>query len=254
MQAITHNPIEGRAELKPAGTVQDTSGYTIFSEGDIGAAHAMAHRMLDEGRIAEGHARLSAWLEDREGTGSEWIHIQFHMIVLELELGLVDEAFARFKQHILPAAASTTDALTDAPALAWRLYLVADSPDLFPWEPIRRRAESRIELHDDLWVDLHNALALAGARDLAALDRWLEIRALRAATPRDNLLLEVVEGLRAYAAGDYAEASARLTATVPHIPEIGGSHAQNGLFKQIETSSWQKLESSGSSQRVALAA
>jgi hypothetical protein len=243
---MTATPIPETNNLTSFGAanqVRDASGYTIFSSGDIGTAHAMAHRMLDEGRIQEGHTLLGAWLAGRQGSGSEWIHIQFHMAIFELELGLVSAAHDRFVEHILPAAATTSEALTDAPALAWRLWMATDSPRFFPWEPIRRTAAERIEQRDTPWIDLHHALAFAGSRDLSTLDRWFRTRELRAHTPADELLLEVAIGLRAFAAEDFVQAATALTAVVPRISEIGGSQAQNRLFHQIEAASWQQLSS-----------
>jgi hypothetical protein len=87
MQAITQHPTNERTELNPADAVQDVSGYTIFSSGDTGAAHAMAHQMLDDGRFKEGHILLGSWLEGRTGSGSQWVHLQFHMAVFELAIG-----------------------------------------------------------------------------------------------------------------------------------------------------------------------
>jgi len=214
----------------------------------------MAHRMLDEGSIELGHRLLGEFLEGRSGSGSEWLHLQFHMAVFELELGYWDVAFNRFIEHLLPAAADGADALTDAPALAWRLWLAAGSPTLFPWEPVRRAAAARLELHDDPWVDLHHALALAGAGDLDSLDRWFEIRRHRARTVRDHLVLQVAEGLSAHSTGDDLRAVAVLTSTLHRIPEIGGSRAQNQLFEQILDAAGRRLAAAISVHGLALAA
>jgi hypothetical protein len=37
-------------ELMPPTRTHDVSGFGVFSHGDAGQAHVMAHRMLDEGR------------------------------------------------------------------------------------------------------------------------------------------------------------------------------------------------------------
>lgn len=238
-----------------SGSVQDASGYAIFASGATGSAHETAHRMLDEGNIEMGHRLLGAWLEGRDGTGSEWIHIHFHMAIFELELGLWDAAYARFTEHILTAAEHTSDALTDAPALAWRLWLTAGSPVFFPWEPMRKTAAARIDTHDDPWVDLHSALALAGAGDLENLDQWLAIRSLRAVTPADRVTLQVGCAVRAFTAGDYLQAATSLGETLPAIAEVvGGSRAQNELFKQIEEACWKRIVPGASAVTVARAA
>lgn len=244
----------GRTATHRPGSVQDSSGHTIFSTGDLGHAHAMAHRMLDEGSIERGFALLSTFLEGRSGSGSEWIHLQFHMAVFELELGLWDAAYARFCDHLLPAAAETTDALTDAPALGWRLWLAADSPNGFPWEPVRHAAAARLDSRDDPWVDLHNALALAGAGDLDTLSRWFQSRRARPRTTRDHLMLQVAEGLRAHASGEMPRAEMILADALPRIPEIGGSRAQNQLFAQIVEACRRRVDAAGRGFAAALAA
>lgn len=229
--------------FQPGSAVRDAGGYAIFSTGDLGAVHAMAHRMYDEGRIEEGHRRLGAWLEGRRGSGSDWVHIQFHMAVFEIELGLVGAAYDRFTEHVLPAAAATSEALTDAPALAWRLALASGAPGPVTWEPIRLRAVTRLDRTDDPYVDLHNALALAGAGDLENLGLWFESRNSRARTTVERLVLVAARALIAYAEGDFRTASERLSEILPQIPLIGGSRAQNRLFARIELAARRQIAS-----------
>lgn len=243
MQTAATQPPHSSVASRPVQPVQDASGYTIFSSGDLGAVHALAHRMLDEGKIDEGHRCLGAWLEGRTGSGSDWVHIQFHMAVFEIELGLVSAAFVRFKEHVLPAAAAGSEALTDAPALAWRLSLAAGSPASFPWETVRRRAATRLPRTDDPYVDLHNALALAGAGDLENLKRWLDSRRRRAATWSDRLVLRIAGPLASFAEGDFRSASEVLSEVLPRIPRIGGSRAQNQLFAEIELAARRRITS-----------
>jgi hypothetical protein len=97
--------------------VQDISGYTVFSAGDAGAAHVMAHQMLDENQIELGHQLLGEFLENHSGSGSDWVHLHFHMAIFELELNNWSAAYTRFMNEVLPTAATTELALTDAPAL-----------------------------------------------------------------------------------------------------------------------------------------
>jgi hypothetical protein len=136
----TPNPKAERFALaaspKKERPVRDTSGYTIFSDGEAGAVHVMAHRALDEQRFEAGHRLLGKWLAEHTGLGSEWVHLQFHMAVFDLALENWDAAYNRFLDEILPVAATTEDALTDAPALLWRLALTAGDPVALPWEAL----------------------------------------------------------------------------------------------------------------------
>jgi hypothetical protein len=213
--------------------VKDGSGYVVFSDGDIGSAHVMAHRLLDTGDIALGRDRLGQWLDGREGSGSDWAHIQFHMAVFELEAGDWNAAHARFLEEVLPIAAATNDALTDAPALAWRLALRArtgQGRDL-PWAPLHRTALGTLERESDPFVELHNLLALAGAGDTLSLDRWLRRR--RGKTASFNPVVQMGKALRDVTLRRSRRAADRLRDVVPEIPTIGGSGAQNALFVEL---------------------
>lgn len=249
-----HRQLTDAAQPHPSATVTEAGGMAIFADGDIGAAHATAHRMLDAGRIEEGHRLLGRWLAGRRGEGSEWIHIQFHMAVFELELGRIAAAADRFVKHLLPAARYSDLALTDAPALAWRLWLALGEPADFPWEPIRARAEGRLERRDPPYVDLHHALAFAGADDRRSLDRWLSSRRRRACTEIDHLGLRVAQALAAWTGGDHAAAARELGELEPRIAEIGGSRAQNALFGQIARASRRHASGAVPADRMTLAA
>ena len=219
-------------ELVPRATSRDVSGFGVFSQGDAGDAHVMAHRMLDEERYELGHQLLGAWLDSHDGAGSDWTHLQWHMAVFEIAVGKWERAFARFEREILPVAISSDDALTDAPAMLWRLWLAAPRAVELPWEPLRARAVRNLGKSRGPYVELHCLLAIAGARDLETLDEWLRLGRHRK-DPRTRLLTELVRGLRAFAASDYALASVELEGVVSKISELGGSHAQNLLFEEI---------------------
>jgi len=230
---------------------QDISGYAVFAGGDSGAIHLMAHDMLDRGLFEQGQRRLGAWLRGRTGEGSEWVHLQWHMAVFELALGYWDEAHARFLEHVLPAATNTEDALTDAPAMLWRLSLAAPRSVELAWEPARATAVRSLQHPTDPYVEIHGLLALAGARDLESLERWLASRETRSRSLVDRLVTRTGEGLLAYASGDYRLASSALGEVAPNISMIGGSRAQNELFVQIARTAGRLATADESLSRVA---
>jgi hypothetical protein len=213
----------------------DISGFCIFSGGAIGAAHTMAHQMLDEGSHREGHRLLGEWLRDREGSGSDWTHIQWHMLVFELAVGAWSDAYRRYRNHILPVATGT-EAATDAPAALWRLSLAAGRPVELRWDAVRASAMARMHSKRDPYVELHDLLALAGAGDVNGLDDWLHRSWLRSHNPSsdaDDTLRDFARALRAYAAGRYAVAARTFPAALAALPRLGGSRAQNELFVAI---------------------
>lgn len=210
----------------------DQSGYVVFSNGDIGQAHVMAHRLLDSGQIESGRKRLSAWLDGQTGSGSDWAHIQFHMAVFELETGDWNSAYVRFINEVLPIAATSDDALTDAPALAWRLGLRSNHEPALGWDALRQTAIKSLDKENDAFVELHNLLALAGAGDRESIDNWLRRRGKSASS---GLIVRFGEALRDYTQASYQRAAAILKEIVPEVPAIGGSRAQNQLFSEMQS-------------------
>jgi hypothetical protein len=232
----------------------DASGYTLFSGGTRGSAHVNAHRALDEGRLEEGHRALRDWFATHSGTGSEWVHLHFHMAVFELALDHWDAAYDRFLDHILVAAATTDDALTDAPALLWRIALSAHKPVTLPWEPIRQRALICINQNRDSFVQIHNLLALAGAGDLAAIEQWLTLGPPATRSHTEKLVEQMALALHAHVRGAFQEAAQRLQAIQPQLSQISGSKAQLQLFEEIEHHFWQRAAGSEQADPYLLAA
>lgn len=234
--------------------VCDSSGYAVFSEGEGGAMHVMAHRMLDSGQIELGHRLLGDWLAGRKGSGSKWVHLQWHMAIFEVSLGEWQSALARFRQHILPAVLTSFDALTDAPAFLWRLSLEAGRQVPLPWEPVRARALSSMQRPCSAFVNAHNLLALAGARDIDNLEKWLEQQATKAVSCAEEIVIRIANGLRSYVQGSYEHAATELATVTPYVAKVGGSRAQNELFTKLHEAASHKAASGTSCTELALAA
>ena len=211
---------------------QDISGAPIFCEGAVGWAHVEAHRLLDAGRPEEGHRALGAWLATHQGGGSEWVHVQWHMAVFEIAVGLWSPAFDRFARHIMPEVSAGT-AYTDAPSLVWRLSLASRGGVEMPWEAVRDAATEGLREPSEPYVELHHLLALAGARDANSIARWRGDRRHEVSSLSEHVLNRMGEGLGAFAAEDYSRAAVILAAMAPRVSRLGGSHAQNQLFELI---------------------
>ncbi len=211
----------------------DACGHPLFCAGDIGTAHVAAHRYADAGRMVEGYQWLRKWLDGRAGSGCDWVHIQFHMATFELAVGRWPDAYERFLAHILPAAERGEEALTDAPALLWRLQLSAPDPVEMPWDVLRQAAMRHLGTTEDTFIELHNLLALAGAGDLDSIERWLNAVPELGDPVRICLLRRVAMALRAYTRRTYQQAVNVLGSVLPHLALIGGSREQNRLFADI---------------------
>lgn len=234
-------PNTKRKALAPhLGRAVDASGYAVFSDGTQGTAHVEAHQALDEGRLEQGHCALRDCLSRHSGTGSEWIHLHFHMGIFELALGKWEAAYARFLSEILPAAETTENALTDAPALLWRIALSAHDPVALPWQPLRRRALTSMCRSADPFTQIHNLLALAGAGDVRAIEQSLNGGTIVSGTKAQNTVERMALALHAYARGALQEAAQRLGHLVPQLSEVGGSRAQLQLFGHLRHWCWQR--------------
>jgi hypothetical protein len=224
----------------------DSSGYAMFSTGEDGDIHVVAHRMLDAGSNELGRQLLGAWLDSHTGSGSDWAHLQWHMAIFDLSLGNWNAALARFQNQILPVVTSSFDALTDAPALLWRLSLAAGAPVVLPWQPVRLRALASMKTPRSAFVEIHNLLALAGARDIGNLQQWLQQRRLSTYSRSEAVVFRIAIALQSFVAGSYEIAATTFESIVPYVAEIGGSRAQNDLFGQLQKSAHRLAHASDS--------
>jgi hypothetical protein len=227
--------LAGNTNPVGASTVnaRDIGGCEVFSHGPSGEAHALAHRLTDTARWGLGRHLLGAWLDTRSGQGSDWVHLQFHMAIFELALGDWDAAHRRFLSEVLPTAASTAEALTDAPALLWRLAFSAPESVMLPWEPIRRTALAHMWDTPDPFVQLHHLMALAGAKDTSSIALWLRTESRFASIKEQRVLERFALAMSALSSGAFLRAADLLHAVLPDLPEVGGSQAQNQLFDQL---------------------
>jgi hypothetical protein len=240
MSSHSVNKTDGR-NPDTAAIAFDRSGYRIFSDGGPGEAHVMAHHMVDTAQYERGRQLLGSWLHGRAGSGSQWVHLHFHMAIFELATGHWDAAYRRYLQQVLPTAQSSEDALTDAPALLWRLALSAPEGTELGWEPLRQTALKRMRRPSDSFTELHSLLALAGAGDLGSLDKYMKTCA--ADSSDRHLVCRLATALLAYVKGHYYRAANLLWRLLPRIPEIGGSRAQIQLFEHMAKASLQKATS-----------
>ncbi|HEX5530080.1 MAG TPA: hypothetical protein VFZ82_10980, partial [Methylomirabilota bacterium] len=118
-------------------------------------------------------------------------------------------------------------------ALAWRLDLFG-RPDPARWARLGPATSRWLEMPLLLFHDLHVGMALAAAGDWGSAELQLDRLRQRGAKSRNPTLASVVvplmEGLHAFARGDYAAAVARIAPVEGRIVEVGGSHAQREVF------------------------
>ena len=117
--------------------------------------------------------------------------------------------------------------------LAWRLDLFG-RPDRRRWQHLGPAARGWLDVPLLLFHDLHVGMALAASGDWKAADVQLGRLRERGRKTRNRTLPEVVvpllEGLHAFARGDFGGAVARIAPVEARIVEVGGSAAQRELF------------------------
>ena len=224
---------------------------TEIAIDDAWAHHAVAHVMETEHRPKDG----VTWLEHCSHTWREkgvFIreHNWWHTALFQLQLGDKAAALKIFDEHLWGEWPEFPQEQIGAVSLLWRLEMhgveVGER-----WAPVvdqvRVRANERLlPFHDVHYV---YALARDGARRgcrkeadelLASIRTHAEGLDGPAKKAWREALLPAAEGATAFALGDYEIASERLSASLPSLQLIGGSHAQRHLFVEARDAAAKK--------------
>jgi hypothetical protein len=204
------------------------------------AHHALAHVMLTQGRLAEGHAFLQDVSPTWTGLNSFMVtHNWWHQALFALDLDRADEVLAIYDRHVWAEVKEYSQDQVNAVSLLARAELAGvDVGDR--WQDVADYLARRGHDHVLPFLDLQYlyGLARAGRDELA--QRWLasiEAHAALLQGPDANLWQRVcvpaARGLLAHARGDWQGAIDGLGQALPRMVEVGGSHAQRDLFEQV---------------------
>lgn len=203
------------------------------------AHHALAHVMLTQGRIEEGHAFLHEVSDTWSGLNSFMVtHNWWHQALFALELDRADEVLELYDRQVWGVAKDYSQDQINAVSLLARLELAGvDVGDR--WQDVASYLAPRLDDHVLPFLDLQYLLGLARARRpeadvlLARMQSHAEeARPDERAVWRD-VCLPAGRGLLAWARGEHERAVRELGLSLPRMLEIGGSHAQRDLFSQI---------------------
>jgi hypothetical protein len=203
------------------------------------AHHALAHVMLTQGRINEGHAFLEDVSPTWTGLNSFMVtHNWWHHALFALELGLDDEVLGLYDKQVWGVAKDYSQDQINAVSLLARLELAGvDVGDR--WQDVANYCAVRLADHVLPFLDMQYlyALARAGRPQAEVLMRNIESHAAQAAPDSREAWQQVCvpasRGLLAHARGEYRIAMEQLGLALPRLLEIGGSHAQRDLFAQV---------------------
>ena len=200
---------------------------------DAWAVHALAHVLYETGDNTGGIDLLPARIHPCSHLGYFRRHLLWHLSLLHLASGHYERVAKMFEDVYGRIPISIGSELHDSVSLAWRMDLFGH-PDPARWVHLGQAVRKWLDLPLLLFHDLHVGMALASAGDWATASGHLEKMRARGQKGRNPSLPEVavplLDGMYAFARGDFATAVARIAPIEERIREVGGSHAQREVF------------------------
>jgi tetratricopeptide (TPR) repeat protein len=204
------------------------------------AHHALAHVMLTQGRLAEGHAFLAAMSPTWSGLNSFMVtHNWWHQALFAIELDRPDEVLAIHDRHVWTEARDYSQDQINAVSLLARAELAGMDVGQ-RWQQLGQHLAAREHDHVLPFLDVQYlyGLARAGRMDearelLAAIERHALALQGSEAVVWQRVCVPAARGMLAHAGGDWQTAVEALGHALPRMVEIGGSHAQRDLFAQV---------------------
>lgn len=215
------------------------------------AHHAVAHVLETQKRTEEGIAWMMAVSDTWEACNSMlYTHNWWHVALFYLKQGAIVEVLALYEDRIWGRARqhSPKDQV-GAISLLLRLELQGVNVER-QWAELALVLQHRIHEHALPFQDLHYIYALARSNPSKAYEmlvsmvayahrldslqrrRWLEI-----AVPAARAMI-------AHALGNWQEVIDRFKPVLPSLWQLGGSHTQRYLFKQVYLNALQQSEQS----------
>ena len=203
------------------------------------AHHALSHVLINQGRIEEGRARLQAFLPLLKTCARPiYSHDAWHLALLYLEELDVPATMDVFRRHIWGITPDMVVEQLDAIALLWRIEM-AGTPMDAEWPSIADHVAPRAVETFMPFMNAHYVYALARAGRTAAVNMVLAGVHERARTDDDEARRvwapvgrAVVEAAAAFGSGERARSAQLFDPVMPQMTSIGGSDAQDDLFRQ----------------------
>lgn len=196
------------------------------------AVHNLAHVFYETVDLNGGVTFLDTWLTDYHPQAPFYCHLVWHKALFELSAGRYEQALALFDQGIRGNIMSRS-ALPDAASLLWRLYLYGYTKTL-PWDAASTIAVRLAPRPGFGFNDAHAAFVHAVTGNTDALkglvDGW-RVLAAQGQPIASPVVIPLIEGINAYASGDYAASVKLLEPVMSELVRLGGSHAQREVFE-----------------------
>jgi len=216
-----------------ADAIRTAEAALALEANDPWSVHALAHALYESASYDVGITQLPAAIHPCRGVNWFRNHLLWHLALLYFARGEYERAARIGRAAFERAPSSIAGELHDSISLLWRLELVG-RPVGARWAPFTEIARERVNRMGLLFHAAHVAMALAGGGDWATAKAQLD--AVRARAPKDptrlmgDVLAPLIEGLHAFAQGEYTTTIVKIEPLRPRIVELGGSRAQRDVF------------------------
>jgi tetratricopeptide (TPR) repeat protein len=213
--------------------VRTADAALALNPRDAWGVHALAHALYESAAFDTGVTRLPLAIEPCRGLNWFRNHLLWHLALLHFARGEYERAAEMSHAVFEQTPSSIAGDLHDSISLLWRMEL-AGRPMGDRWQPFTAIGRERVSRQGLYFHVAHIAMALAAGGDWTTAERHLAMVHERAPRDRTGIVAEVlvplIEGLHAFAGGDYARTVARIEPLRPRIVELGGSRAQRDVF------------------------
>jgi tetratricopeptide (TPR) repeat protein len=213
--------------------VRVAHGALARNPRDAWAVHALAHAVYEMAAFDRGIDALPARIHPCTHLGWFRNHLVWHLALMHFGAGDYARASAMGRAAFERTPSSIAGELHDSISLLWRLMLLGQDVS-GRWAPFVEIARTRLNRQGLLYHAVHLGMALAAGGDWATADRQLGMLRERAPKDRTGVAGEVavplLEGLHAFAAGDWPRTIERIEPLRPRIVELGGSRAQRDVY------------------------
>jgi len=197
------------------------------------AEHTLSHVTIRLGDIAEGENRLRKFLP-QAATCSRPIHSHtaWHLALFDLERLDYGDALQLFRAHIWGITPDMIGEQVDAIALLWRMEM-AGADVTSEWKAIADHVEPHVEECFMPFLSAHHAYALTRAGRGNAAEKLHATVGAQSPPLWKAIGAPVVEATVSYGRGEWKKAAEQLAPVMDQMTAIGGSDAQDDLFRQM---------------------
>jgi tetratricopeptide (TPR) repeat protein len=200
------------------------------------AAHALAHFHYENGENEAAISFLTNWLRDYPRNGFFRGHLSWHLALVHLAGGEVEEGFRLYADAFATADYSgpALIKLMDGPSYLWRAELAGQPRDLERWQVLHEFAHRAFPRPGTPYADWHIALVDAAVGDWASAEaRTLEMEEMvrTGRYPAGETVPAVARAFTAFARGEFDTVIDAIEGMLSERERICGSRAQIDLVE-----------------------